>query len=96
NPLVAGATPPPTRAPTASGPPPPAGAVLSAGAARQYRSALADVGEGQGFGGSVTVAAGDSRTGVIVFEVPEPAQPVTFRFGPSGGPAGRTGEWTLS
>lgn len=81
---------------TAYGDAPAAGAVLIDGAGRQYRSALADVGEGQGFGGSVTVAAGDSRTGVIVFELPEPAQPVTFRFGPSGGPAGQTGEWTLS
>ncbi|GAA2856465.1 DUF4352 domain-containing protein [Nonomuraea rubra] len=72
------------------------GAWLIDGQGQQYRSTLSNVTEGQGFGGTVTVNAGDSRKGVIVFEVPEPAVLATFQFGLNSGIASQKGEWTLS
>ncbi|MGW3345419.1 DUF4352 domain-containing protein [Nonomuraea rubra] len=72
------------------------GAWLIDGQGQQYRSTLSNVTEGQSFGGTVTVNAGDSRKGVIVFEVPEPAVLATFQFGLNSGIASQKGEWTLS
>ncbi|MEV0826046.1 DUF4352 domain-containing protein [Nonomuraea rubra] len=72
------------------------GAWLIDGQGQQYRSTLSNVTEGQGFGGTVTVNAGDSRKGVIVFEVPEPAALAKFQFGLNSGIASQKGEWTLS
>ncbi|MEV0997988.1 DUF4352 domain-containing protein [Nonomuraea sp. NPDC050202] len=72
------------------------GAWLIDGQGQQYRSSFSNVTEGQGFGGTVTVNAGDSRKGVIVFEVPEPATLAKFQFGLNSGMAGQKGEWALS
>ncbi|NJP92772.1 DUF4352 domain-containing protein [Nonomuraea sp. FMUSA5-5] len=72
------------------------GAVLIDAQNQQYNSAIANVSEGQGFGGSVTANAGDSRKGVIVFEIPQSAQPAKFQFALNSGFASQKGEWTLS
>ncbi|MEU8360495.1 DUF4352 domain-containing protein [Nonomuraea sp. NPDC048882] len=63
---------------------------------RQYRSTVYAVREGQSFGGSATINAGDSRMGMIVFEVPEGAVPAKFQFALDSGFAEQKGEWTLS
>jgi hypothetical protein len=72
------------------------GAVLIDGEGQQFRSTLHQVSEGQSFGGSATINVGDSRKGVIVFEVPEGAKLVKFQFGLNSGFAQQKGEWTLS
>ncbi|GAA1675919.1 hypothetical protein GCM10009733_086170 [Nonomuraea maheshkhaliensis] len=63
---------------------------------QQYRSTVYTVREGQSFGGSATINAGDSRKGMIVFEVPEGAVPAKFQFALDSGFAEQKGEWTLS
>ncbi|MEV5888833.1 DUF4352 domain-containing protein [Nonomuraea fuscirosea] len=63
---------------------------------RQYRSTVYGVREGQSFGGSATINAGDSRKGMIVFEVPEGVVPAKFQFALDSGYAEQKGEWTLS
>lgn len=72
------------------------GAMLIDSEGQQYRSTLYDVREGQSFGGSATINAGDSRKGVIVFEVPEATKLAKFQFGLDSGFAEQKGEWTLS
>jgi hypothetical protein len=76
-------------APTNSG-------ILIDGEGQQYRSTFSDVREGQGFGGTATINKGDSRKGVIVFEVPEGAKLAKFQFGLNSGFAQQKGEWTLN
>lgn len=71
------------------------GAMLIDGEGQQYRAAIYDVREGQSFGGSATINAGDSRKGMIVFEVPESAKLAKFQFGLNSGFADQKGEWTL-
>jgi hypothetical protein len=72
------------------------GAVLIDAEGQQYRAAIiTDVREGQSFGGSATVNTGDSRKGVIVFEVPEAAKPAKFQFALDSGLAEQKGEWQL-
>ncbi|TYB63868.1 DUF4352 domain-containing protein [Nonomuraea sp. PA05] len=75
---------------------PTTGAWLIDAEGQQYRFSLSSVTEGQSFGGTVTVNAGDSRKGVIVFEVPEAARLTKFQFGLNYGIADQKGEWTLS
>lgn len=72
------------------------GAMLIDGEGQQYRSTIYDVREGQSFGGSATINAGDSRKGMIVFEVPESAKLAKFQFALNSGFADQKGEWTLS
>jgi hypothetical protein len=72
------------------------GAMLIDGEGQQYRSTLYDVREGQSFGGSATINAGDSRKGVIVFEVPEAAKLAKFQFALDSGFAEQKGEWALN
>jgi hypothetical protein len=72
------------------------GAMLIDGDGQQYRSTIYDVKEGQSFGGSATINAGDSRKGVIVFEVPEGAKLAKLQFALNSGFAQQKGEWTLS
>ncbi|MCK2219689.1 DUF4352 domain-containing protein [Actinomadura sp. ATCC 31491] len=63
---------------------------------QQYSSSYQDVREGQSFGGQATINTGDSRKGVIVFEVPKNAKLSKFQFGLNSGFADQKGEWTLS
>ncbi|KAB8194446.1 DUF4352 domain-containing protein [Nonomuraea phyllanthi] len=62
---------------------------------QQYRSTVFDVREGPSFGGSATVNTGDTRKGMIVFEVPESMRPAKFQFGLNSGFADQKGEWSL-
>lgn len=75
---------------------PEGGAVLIDGQGQQYRTTFGRISEGQGFGGQATINAGDSRKGVIIFEVPESAKLVKFQYGLNSGFAKQKGEWTLS
>ncbi|MEV0231427.1 DUF4352 domain-containing protein [Nonomuraea sp. NPDC050786] len=72
------------------------GAMLIDGEGQQYRTTLFDVREGQSFGGSATINMGDTRKGVLVFEVPEGAKPAKLQFALNSGFADQKGEWTLS
>ncbi|MEU4578009.1 DUF4352 domain-containing protein [Nonomuraea sp. NPDC023979] len=72
------------------------GATLIDAEGQQYRSTYSDVREGQEFGGSSTINTGDTRKGVIVFEVPEKAGLGKFQFALDSGFADQKGEWTLS
>lgn len=72
------------------------GATLIDGEGQQFRPTYSDVVEGQAFGGTSTINMGDSRKGVIVFEVPESAQPGKFQFALNSGFADQKGEWALS
>ncbi|MFF4197033.1 DUF4352 domain-containing protein [Nonomuraea sp. NPDC001831] len=72
------------------------GAVLIDADDQQYQSSFQDVREGQGFGGTATINNGDSRKGVIVYEVPKSAKVVKFQFALNSGFADQKGEWTLS
>jgi hypothetical protein len=72
------------------------GARLIDAQGQQYSSAIARVTEGQGFQGSATINPGDSRMGVIVFEVPRTARPAKFQFALNSGFAAQTGEWALT
>ncbi|MDP9842265.1 DUF4352 domain-containing protein [Streptosporangium lutulentum] len=60
---------------------------------QQYSSAYGDVQEGVSFHGSVTMGAGDSRKGIIVFEVPQAAKISKFQFALNSGFADQKGEW---
>lgn len=71
------------------------GAMLIDGEGQQYQAAIYDVREGQSFGGSATINAGDSRKGMIVFEVPESAKLAKLQFALNSGFADQKGEWTL-
>ncbi|MET8985636.1 DUF4352 domain-containing protein [Nonomuraea wenchangensis] len=74
------------------------GALLVDGAGQEYRAnPTARVREAQPFdgAGSVTIGAGESRRGALVFEIPETATPATFRFALDGGLATQKGEWRL-
>jgi hypothetical protein len=70
--------------------------ILIDGEGQQHRSSFHQVTEGQGFGGMATINKGDSRKGVIVFEVPEAAKLAKFQFGLNSGFADQKGEWSLS
>jgi hypothetical protein len=63
---------------------------------QQYRSTLYEVREGPSFGGSATINTGDSRKGMIVFEVPEGVKLAKFQFALDSGIARQKGEWALS
>ncbi|MFB9884740.1 DUF4352 domain-containing protein [Planobispora siamensis] len=69
------------------------GSTLIDSEGRQYQATFAEVKEGVSFGGAVTVSKGDSRKGVIVFEVPTSAAPAKFQFGTILGE--QKAEWTL-
>ncbi|MDP9849595.1 DUF4352 domain-containing protein [Streptosporangium lutulentum] len=69
------------------------GALLIDAEGRQHNAALAGVAEGVSFGGAVSVAVGDSRKGVVVFEVPAGARPAKLQFGVMFGQ--QKGEWQL-
>ncbi|GAA2377387.1 DUF4352 domain-containing protein [Nonomuraea africana] len=62
---------------------------------QQYSSTIADVKGGKQFPGTVTISAGDSRRGLVVFEVPKAAKIVKFQFALDSGFADQKGEWTL-
>lgn len=71
------------------------GAVVIDDQGQQYRTTFAEVKEGQAFQGSVTMSSGDSRKGVLVFEVPEGAKLAKLQFALNSGFADQKGEWVL-
>lgn len=71
------------------------GALVIDDQGQQYRSTFGEVKEGQAFQGSVTMGPGDSRKGVIVFEVPDGAKLAKFQFALNSGFADQAGEWML-
>lgn len=73
---------------------PSVGGALIDAEGQQHRPTFAEVTEGTVFGGSVTVNRGDTRKGLIVFEVPAAAKAAKFQFGVMFGQ--QKGEWTLS
>ncbi|MGW0806151.1 DUF4352 domain-containing protein [Nonomuraea sp. NPDC002799] len=72
------------------------GAWLIDGEGQQHRASIAYVTEGESFGGSATINTGDSRKGMLVFEVPEAATAAKLQFALDSGLADQKGEWTLS
>ncbi|WP_440069135.1 DUF4352 domain-containing protein [Streptosporangium sp. OZ121] len=69
------------------------GAMLIDTEGQQYRSTFGDIQEGVSFAGSVTMSSGDSRKGVIVFEVPKTTKIEKLQFALNSGFADHTGEW---
>ena len=69
------------------------GAMLIDTEGQQYRSTFGDVQEGVSFAGSVTMSSGDSRKGVIVFEVPKTTKIEKLQFALDSGFADHKGEW---
>lgn len=69
------------------------GAAIIDSEGRQHRTTLGDITEGTSFGGAVTIAVGDSRKGLITFEVPESAKLAKLQFGPTF--SRQKGEWVL-
>jgi len=70
------------------------GAILIDEEGQQYRPVFAEVREGVSLG-SVTVNSGDSRKGVIVYEMPDGARPAKFQFALNSGFARQKGEWKI-
>lgn len=73
---------------------PPNGSSLIDDQGHQYRTAISEVREGVSLT-SVTISPGDSRKGVVLFEVPEAVKVVKFQFGLNSGFASQKGEWTI-
>ncbi|MEV4838276.1 DUF4352 domain-containing protein [Nonomuraea sp. NPDC049486] len=71
------------------------GAMLIDGEGQQYRSSYHEVREGRSYGGGSTINVGDTRKGMIVYEVPEGAELAKFQFALDSGFADQKGEWTL-
>jgi hypothetical protein len=69
------------------------GAALIDAEGGQHHATLAEITEGLSLGGAVNIAVGDSRKGVIVFEVPAGAKPAKLQFGVMFGQ--QKGEWQL-
>ncbi|ETK36091.1 DUF4352 domain-containing protein [Microbispora sp. ATCC PTA-5024] len=71
------------------------GAKLIDDQGQQYNSTFGEVREGVLLN-AVTVRPGDSRKGVILFEVPKSTKLAKFQFSLNSGFADQTGEWVLS
>ncbi len=63
---------------------------------QSYQPGIEAVRGGQLFPGDVRIAAGDSRLGLVVFEVPHKAVVASVQFVPDSGFASATGTWTVS
>ncbi|NRQ40852.1 DUF4352 domain-containing protein, partial [Nonomuraea sp. NN258] len=65
------------------------------GEGQQYRGTFLEVKDGPPLGKFTTIPVGQTRKGLIVFEVPEAAQMVELRFALNNGYAEERGEWRL-
>lgn len=63
---------------------------------QQYSTTIVDLKGGTSFGGSVTLAPGDVRKGVIGFEVPKNAKITRLQFALNSGMADHKGIWHLT
>jgi flagellar basal body-associated protein FliL len=71
------------------------GAALIDDQGQQYSNTFGEVREGVVLSG-VTVSPGDSRKGVILYEIPKGVKLAKFQFGLNSGFAAQKGEWKLS
>ncbi|TYB63871.1 DUF4352 domain-containing protein [Nonomuraea sp. PA05] len=71
------------------------GAVVIDSEGQQYPFSIAYVEQGQQFHWATTIDPGDSRKGLVVFEVPEGARMTTLQFTLNSGYADQHGEWKL-
>ncbi|AQZ60839.1 unnamed protein product [[Actinomadura] parvosata subsp. kistnae] len=72
------------------------GAVLIDADSQEYQFSISRVEQGQQFHWATSINPGDSRKGLVVFEVPQAAKMVKFQFSLNSGYARQRGEWTLS
>ncbi|MEV4472560.1 DUF4352 domain-containing protein [Nonomuraea sp. NPDC049504] len=63
---------------------------------RQYRPSVKQISEGQDFGATVSISGGDSRMGVVVFEVPQAARAAKLQYAINAGLGSQKAEWTLA
>ncbi|WP_354642069.1 DUF4352 domain-containing protein [Kitasatospora camelliae] len=63
---------------------------------QSFTTSLYDTKAGQGFAGSVNIAAGESGLGFLTFEVPKDAALDKVQFTLDSGMADQTGQWKLS
>lgn len=63
---------------------------------QQYNPTYAETTAGQGFSGGVKLSPGDTRLGVVTFDLPAGMTPARFRYTLNSGFGGQTGEWLLS
>ncbi|MFC4534723.1 DUF4352 domain-containing protein [Sphaerisporangium dianthi] len=71
------------------------GAKLIDSEGQQYNTTFGEISEGVVLS-AVTVSPGDSRKGVLLFEIPASVKPAKFQFGLNSGFADQKGEWILS
>ncbi|WP_214109820.1 DUF4352 domain-containing protein [Acrocarpospora catenulata] len=62
---------------------------------QQHRSTYGEVLEGAALNGLVKVSPGDTRKGVLVFEIPRRTKLTTFQFTLNSGFAKEQGEWSI-
>jgi len=72
------------------------GAILVDDRGEQHYADLAEVTDGDGFGGHVTLQAEETRAGFIVFQLPQNVRAATFQFALDSGFAQNMAQWTLS
>ncbi|PZG14995.1 hypothetical protein C1J01_25370 [Nonomuraea aridisoli] len=63
---------------------------------QEFEAGWEELANGRHFKGTLTLEPGDSGTGLVVFQVPEKAKVVTFKFGLDGGWAEQHGVWKLA
>jgi hypothetical protein len=71
------------------------GAILIDDRGEQHYADLAEVTAGDGFGGHVQLQEEETRTGYIVFQLPQNVRPATFQFALDSGFAQNMAQWTL-
>jgi hypothetical protein len=71
------------------------GAILIDDHGDQHYADLAEITDGDGFGGHVTLQAEDTRTGFIVFQLPVGTHASTFQFALDSGFSQNVAQWTL-
>jgi hypothetical protein len=72
------------------------GAILVDDRGEQHYADLAELTDGDGFGGHVTLQPEETREGFIVFQLPQNVRPATFQFALDSGFAQNMAQWTLS
>ena len=71
------------------------GALLVDDRGEQHYADLAEITDGDGFGGHVTLQAEETRTGFIVFQLPQNVHAATFQFALDSGFAQNMAQWSL-
>jgi hypothetical protein len=71
------------------------GALLVDSRGEQHYADLAEITAGDGFGGHVRMGAEETRTGFIVFQLPQGVTARTFQFALDSGFAASMGQWSI-